>query len=523
MQQPTKGRAIAWIERGQSLLQRLIAALFWAGEDAPHRIFWWAWAAALLLAGVYLWGIFFSWGSFSLDFLDWAEVTGPRYAVLKDAVTRGMIPLHTSNTTALRGVTDRYFSIADTPFSPQIFLLRFLPISRYIFTDVILFYTIGFLGLVLLARKYRLSPLSFLLLFLLFNFNGHVTGHFAVGHSIWTAYFLIPFFIYLALQLVEREQAGWRWQLGMAVLLVVILLQGYFHLYLWCLIFLALLALFNLRLVKPVLLAGIFGVLVALPRLLPPSLVLSRITQEYLGGFATVTEMIFNLFMMRDPDRAVGLPSKILPLNWWEQDYFIGFIGFALLLVCGILLPLLNKRFRQEGYGRPAGQPAQTPARPVPLQILTVCGLFAAFSIGQVFAAIVKVVHIPPLTGERVTARMFSLPLAFVLVLAVIFFQRWLDERQAGERKLNNGVLLVFLGLTALLFHDLNQHLQAWRVRYLDGLVYLFPKVAFNPAQHQVAVRSDPIYTAMLVGGSVVALAALLFLAWMALRERKQS
>lgn len=480
--------------------ERLLDAIFYPGTDRFSRVVGWAWLAGLLLFGVYLWGIFYSWGNISMDFLDWAEVTGPRYALLKDAITRGELPLHAGNLTALRGVTDRYFAIPDTPFSPEIIALRYLGIGQYLFLDTLLWYGVGFVGLMLLGRKYRLSPLVFALLFLLFNFNGIPTGHLAVGHSIYTAYFLLPYFVLLVMELLENEQVGWKWVLGFAVLQLAILLQGLFHLYVWCLMFLGLLALFNLRLLRPVVWAGVFSVLVGLPRLLPPALIVQKITHEYLGGPATVTDLFASLVVLRDPDRAIVLPSQVYPLRWWEQDYFIGLLGLALVIGFGVLAPLWRDRSRKS----------------VHVQLLVACLVFAILTIGQVFGAIIELVPVPPITGERVSARFFAVPLAALLVLAAIFMQRTLNQR-----KIPAWVQLILLALSGVVFHDLNQHLQAWRIRYLDGLVYLFPKVPFDAAQHTISNHPDPQYIALLGGGAGVAVLALIFLVVMSWRTRK--
>ena len=497
-QKPNRARA-GW-DAALRLGERVLDALFTSGTDSFARWVKGVWLAGLLLFGIYLWGVFYSWGNISLDFLDWAEVTGPRYALLQDALTKGQLPLHAANLTALRGVTDRYFAIPDTPFPPDIIALRYLEIGQYLFFDTVLLYLAGFIGLLLLGRKYRLSPLAFLLLFLLFNFNGLITGHLAVGHSIFTAYFLLPFFVLLVLDLLEREQVGWKWVLGFAVLQLVVLLQGLFHLYVWCLMFLGLLVLFNPRLLRPVATAGFFSVLVGLPRLLPPALIVGSITHEFMGGPATVTDLFASLVVLLDPDRAMVLPSKIFPLRWWEQDYFIGMLGLAFLLGFGVLAPLWRDRTRKS----------------VQVQLLVACLILTALSIGQVFGTIIRVAPIPPFTGERVSARFFAVPLAALLVQAAIFLQRELDRR-----KQKPWVQLIILGLSALLFHDLNQHLQAWRIRYLDGLVYLFPKVPFDAALHTIRNHADPQYFALLGGGTAVALLALAFLVGMAWRSRR--
>jgi hypothetical protein len=460
------------------------------------------WLAGLLVYGVHLWGVFYSWGNISFDFLDWAEVTGPRYALLRDAATRGILPLHAANTTALRGVTDRYFSIPDTPFSPQYLLLPFMGTGTYLFYDTLLFYGIGFIGLLLIYRKFRLSPFTFWLLFILFYFNGHITSQLAVGHSFWTCYFLMPYFVLLVFHLVEQQRAGWRWVLGLSLLMLVILSQGYYHMFFYSLLFLGALALFNPRLLKPVVTGGLFVVLVCLPRLLPPTLELSGLTHTYLGGFSSVTDMVIGMIVLQDPARAILSLSNTFPVNVWEIDYYIGLLGFALVVIFGVVLPLWKNHSRNS----------------VQVQILVPSLALAILSIGQMYAVILSLVRIPPFTGERVVSRMFMFPLVFTLVLAVAYLQRELDQR-----KLPAWVQVVVLVISYLGFNDLMQHMQAWRIRYLDSLGYLFPKVPFDRAQHTLLIRSDPIYTAMLAGGAIVAVLALGFLVWMSIRRFSQS
>jgi len=240
---------------------------------------------------------------------------------------------------------------------------------------------------------------------------------------------------------------------------------------------------------------------VGLPRLLPPALVVGRITHESIGGPATLTDLFASLAVLYDPDRAMALPSNIFPLRWWEQDYYVGLLGLALLLVFGVIAPLWRDRSRKS----------------VHVQLLVACLIFTILSTGQVFGAIIRVVQIPPFTGERVSARFFAVPLVALLALASIFLQRSLDHRKPPA-----WVQLIILALSVLLFHDLHQHLQAWRIRYLDGLVYLFPKVPFVAAQHTISNHADPLYLAMLGGGAAVSLLALAFLVFMVIRSRRK-
>lgn len=485
-------------KRGARLVERGLDALVHPAHDRFSRIIAAIFLFGLVVYGVRLWGVFYSWGNLSFDFLDWAEIVGPRYALLRDAAVKGILPLHAANTTALRGVTDRYFSIADTPFSPQYLLLPWMELGQYLLLDTLVFYGLGCLGLIGLYKKYHLSPLAFLLLFFLFFFNGNMTSHLAVGHSNWAAQFLLPYFVLLVFHLVERGRVGWKWVTALAVLMAVLLMQGAFHQYLWCLIFLAVLALVNWRLIKPVLVGGAATLLVTLPRLLPPSLALAGITQPYQGGFPSVMDLWNGLVQLQDPVRAVKPITDTFPLNPWEMDFYIGLLGLAFVVFFGIVVPLKRDRTKQSFQ----------------VQILIPCLVLTALSIGQVYARVFSIFRVPPFTGERVTSRIFILPLVFVLALAVIFFQQ-----ELARRKLPSWGQILALGGGYLVFHDLFQHMQAWRIRYLDAMVNLFPKMPFDPAQHTLQNHADPVYVGMLVGGAGVALVTLAALGWLAWRK----
>ena len=506
-QNPAAGRSTA-MQSITRQAERAMAALFTYPRDRFGWIIAAMFLAGLLLFGLRRWGIFFNWGNLSFDFLDWAEVTGPRYAVLRDAITSGVLPLHVGNTTATRGVTDRFFSIADMPFSPQLLLLRFVWIGEYLFYDAVLFYLIGFVGLLLLARKFRLSPFAFAILFMLFNFNGNITAHYGVGHSIWTGYFLFPFFVLLVWSLVEKQAGGWRWALGFALVSLGVLMQGGLHKWVWMLLFLGVLGLFNLRLLKPVILGGLASVLLALPRLLPPALALEGITQEYLGGFPTVTELISSLIVLKDPDRATMIiKTSIYPLNHWEADYFIGLAGLAVLVIFGIVLPLRRDRSKDS---------------PV-VQVLVPCLALTILSVGSIYGTLVELVPIPPFTGERVTARIFLLPLVFLIVLAAVGLQRALDRAHETGRLAFFWQRVLLLALPLVIWFDLDRHTQAWSIRYLDGLVYLFPKVPFVEEAHTVANHADAVYTNLMLGGLAVAVPALIVMIVMAVREARRA
>ena len=169
------------------------AIAFYPFQSLPKRS---KWLIALLLSGCYLlgvlhWTIFFNQGDFGLTFHDWPKEARV-YATLQTAIRSGEIPTHTSTATI---AGDRFLANPEVILSPQIILLKWFEPSKFLYLNTLLLFSTGFLGLTLLARKLRLGLWSFLLLFLLFNFNGHLTAHLAVGHSMWMGYFLLPFFV----------------------------------------------------------------------------------------------------------------------------------------------------------------------------------------------------------------------------------------------------------------------------------------------------------------------------------------
>ncbi len=127
----------------------------------------WVWIAGLWLVGLFLFGQFFNWGNIPFDFHDWAEVNAPRLAFVRDAVIKGVLPLHMPDGSALRNVTDRYMALPDVMLAPQMLLLGVMTVGWFVLVNVWLMYSLGLLGLVQLWKRLRLSPVSFAALFIL--------------------------------------------------------------------------------------------------------------------------------------------------------------------------------------------------------------------------------------------------------------------------------------------------------------------------------------------------------------------
>ena len=111
--------------------------------------------------GVFLWGKFLNWGKIPFDWLDWAEVNAPRLAFTRNAVLDGVLPLHMTDSSALRGVTDRFLTVPDPVLSPQILLFNFLDVGPFVLVHVLLLFTLGAWGLLWFRKRYNLSLAAF--------------------------------------------------------------------------------------------------------------------------------------------------------------------------------------------------------------------------------------------------------------------------------------------------------------------------------------------------------------------------
>jgi hypothetical protein len=496
----------------KSALARAWSALF-TGRPAADQV--WVWVAvlaALYLGGIVFWGVFFHWGDFPYKFHDWAEVNAARIAFVRDAVIRGQLPLHMPDSSALRGLTDRFLVLPDVITAPQMVLMAFMSVTQFFFVDVLLMYTLGTLGLLWFKRKYALSPAAFTFLFLAFQFNGHIQAHLSVGHATWLGYFLLPWFVALVIQLIEGAHAGprrpgflpewtfpgeWRWIGAMAFLLFFMLLQGSFHQFIWCLMFLGLVGIAVWRRLWTVLKAGLLTGLLSAVRLLPPALGLGQFNNDFLSGYPRPWDLLNALVKLIGPAQAYANRMQWHGLGWWEYDLYLGLAGTLLLAFFGVWMWLVNLR-REKQYW----------------QLLPGALVLALLSQWQVFKPIMSL-PIPFFAAERVSSRMIIIPFAIALTIAAINLQRWLDGSR--RRYLPQAALLVLLGA---LGWNLVQHLRLWQE---TAAVNGFPYTDVDLAIKVVANHPDPAYFRIAGLGAALTLVVGIFLVVMVLRERRQA
>lgn len=462
----------------------------------------WVWIVILLLTGLFLFGQFFNWGNIPFDFHDWAEISAPRIAFVQDAVRTGQFPLHMPDGSALRNVTDRYLSLPDVMLAPQMLLLGVLPVGWFVLINVCTMYLLGALGLVRIWQRLRLSPAAFTALFFLFNFNGSILSHFSMGHANYTGYFLFPWLFLLLMDLVETEkpfnlknQSVWRWLAGYAFLLFFMLLNGSFHQFVWALMLTGLVGLFRWRNLLQALAGVIAAGLLSAFRLLPPALHLGKFDSEFLSGYPAVLDVWTGLTAMTGPEKAFAHTGQLTNLGWWEFDLYVGLVGAVFMLYFGLLWWLRNREV-----------PAWLSRLALPAMVLFV------LSIGRVYR-LVMYIPIPLINGERVSARLITLPFILLLMAAIYAYQRFVDDHSKSE-------LLLWVSLAGLflMVQDLWQHLKLWRV---NVAAEYFPVTPVDLAIKVVSNHTDAVYTDLLLVGLGITLTTAVLLMAGAVRKSK--
>jgi hypothetical protein len=466
-------------------------------ESHPDRKYRWlliAWLVGLYILGIVGFGIFFNWGDFTMEYHDWADITGPRIQFVRTATRAGQFPLHISDPSTLHGYTLRYLAIPDAFASPQYIIALKLPLPVFSMFNVLGLYTLGFAGLLVLRAKLRLSPVSFAVLLLLFNFNGHILAHYNVGHTTFGGYFLFPWFVWLILRLIEGDRS-WLWTTLTAFVLFAIWLQGSYHQFVWLLILLAAIGIFVPRTFWTVVRTGFFTFLVCAFRILPPILLYQKQSTSFMNGYPSLFSIWDNLVNIPDPIATpffkTGLGYVIGP---WEMACFIGLLGAVFLIFFGIYRGLI---LRKAPYAELVG----------PL------GCILLLSMGQIYP-ILAGLPIPLLQGERVSARMFSVVLVFGLILAAERFQRWLDD--TSYKPISVAASLVGLGIIGV---DLWQNMLVWQIINRSKDFWIVFDMNKWYVQNNMA---DTIYLWLVFGGLAISVLTLLGLSWLSWREHRR-
>lgn len=434
---------------GQAILAKLDGLLFASGSserDSLARLFSLSCLALLFLVGIFHWVFFFSAGNMSFEKLDWGDGLF-YYAAARDMVVLQAIPYFTDATAPAWG-DPRFLANPQSFMSPQILLFPLMSVGQAVLVNTLIMYSLGFAGLLLIRNHFRLSIVPFTILFLLFNFNGHLTAHISVGHTTWNGYFLLPFFVLIIFVMLRGDGPNWiRSAILLSFVLLGMIMQGSFHIFAWCLMFLFVLGLVHRRFAKPMVLAILLGVSMSLFRLIPTALVQLHYTASYASGYPTVNTLIDALTAIKS-QQFEHIRNAAYNVGWHEHDIFIGFIGLAFILYFGFF-------HRFSGNPRVAEHKFQALDLPVIIFIL--------LSFGLVFD-VISDLQVPLLSwAERVPSRFLVIPLVILTIISAVRMEALLPTIRANP----TFKILCVIGV-GLLAHSLFAHSWFWRLATAD-------------------------------------------------------
>ena len=136
----------------------------------------------------------------------------------------------------------------------------------------------------------------------------------------------------------------------MAFMLFIFFLQGSFHQFVWCVIFLGFLAISNWKHLLTILRSGICAGLLSMVWIIPPALQMGAFDDDFLGGYRTPVQLLKAFVRIIAPADSLDQQKTGAVLGWWEFDIYTGIIGL-LVLALGVLAWLL---IRNRGMGFPA-------------------------------------------------------------------------------------------------------------------------------------------------------------------------
>lgn len=443
----------------------------------------------LFAAGVLHWAAFFDYGAMSFRGGSW-PTEHAYYSVIQEAVRTWTVPYHIEP--PMRQ-TPRFLAAHETVASPQLLLLRYMSIGNFIVVNTLLMYTVGFLGCLVIRRRYALSLFSFTLLYLLFHFNGYITAHLAAGHSMWNGYFLMPLYVYYVLGLCDLDERGPRIDdripLELALVLFVMNLQGSFRMYVWSVLFLVLVAAFNRKSRRPLAVAVAFSVLLSCFLVVANVMSYLNGRHEFLTGYPTVGVLV-SAFVNIRPFHDAFPPALFFEVGWWEYDMFTGTIGLLAVVYLGVALRWKPREGLEGTEYRELDWPL---------------ALMAILSMGAFYAPLASLT-LPFLNSEGTPSRFLITPFLFLLIISCVRLDRLLGRGRPNLLAWPASRWLLLTGLIQTGF-ELAAHSKAWAARMWDE--YAPP---FEAAAVSIVDRIDPVYEGTVEAS--IAVSALTLAVW---------
>ena len=369
--------------------------------------------------------------------------------LISESLRSRTIPYHVPNYPKMHTVgKDRFLGSVPYTISPQALLLFFVNSQIFTIINLLLMFSIGFYGCIIIKRRYNLGLLSFAFLFLIFNFNGYWVEKVSAYGPGYMGYFLLPFVLYILMQISnldysnKNEQHKWGVWLGLCT--ATILFQGSFHLYVEIITFIIIWGIINFRYWQPALISCIVSFLIGMVRFLPAAVSYGTSPNRHAliwGGYSNPQH-----FMDAFVDLRTHLDHPIY--GWWESSLFISLVGLLFLFYFGIWAPFMKHKWTKLNLWK---------------TLILPCSIILFISFRR-FKYILIPNWIPLLNAESITTRYMIIPLLIVTFIATINLQGFIDKYWKWKNVRYLLVISIF-SLTLFLFN----HSRLWRMHKVQN------------------------------------------------------
>jgi hypothetical protein len=315
-------------------------------------------------------------------------------------------------------------------FTPDVLLVRVMSNNQFIYLHHCLFYAIGFFSLHQISSTLKLRTSVYLLIYLLFNFNGYITSHISEGHFQWTGYYLIPGFL-LFLYQSSQYQAVNRNDVLAGGVLGLLFANGSFHMAIWLSLFATLLFVFERRSWLKFAAVMLVGYGIGAFRIIPALIYFSPASTKGMQTGYTDFSLLLNALTQL---RGHGYGATTLS-GWWEYSLYVGFTGL-LLLTAGFIL-YLCRELKQKQLKQP--------------WVLAAVVIFL-LSLGNTWG-ILSTFQLPFGSIERLSTRFIIIPFLLTVVVSAYALNHFLDRLNDKTINLFFYILVGFVGVD--LFYQL--------------------------------------------------------------------
>ena len=309
--------------------------LFQHAREQNHPILKSSFLIVIFILGVTFWTLFFNTGALSLVAYDWVKEDA-YLNTLRTALKNGVIPWIWSK--PFYHGTQYFLANPEVIFTPDILLLPWVSNTFFIIIHVVIMYSCGFVGSVLIARKLNLTMISILIFWLVFNFNGYIISHIAVGHLQWTGYFLLPFFFIIFSSFLSGYKNDTSLKhsfiFKMGLLLGILIMNGSVHIAIFCSMFMITTLLWSRLMLANIASALAIGLFIGLGRLLPAAIWFPK-KSDFISGYPDLGILINALTSVHNHEFKYW--GTFGTLGWWEYNIFVGFVG-SFVLAFGLVV-----------------------------------------------------------------------------------------------------------------------------------------------------------------------------------------